>query len=95
MQSNIWTLLTFIILPNGELDGNHLTYLFDSKTKCKEYLQSKYQSSANKIAPNVSETVEQVDVSSIPTGTLNQSDVSQLAKSGNIDITEAIAARRT
>ena len=47
MQSNIWTLLTFIILPNGELDGNHLTYLFDSKTKCKEYLQSKYESSAN------------------------------------------------
>ena len=47
MQSNIWTLLTFIILPNGELEGNHLTYLFDSKTKCVEYLQSKYQSSSN------------------------------------------------
>ena len=47
MQSNIWTLLTFIILPNGELEGNHLTYLFDSKIKCTEYLQSKYQSSAN------------------------------------------------
>ena len=47
MQSNIWTLLTFSILPNGELEGNHLTYLFDSKTKCTEYLQSKYQSSAN------------------------------------------------
>ena len=47
MQSNIWTLLTFIILPNGELEGNHLTYLFDSKTKCTEYLQSKYESSAN------------------------------------------------
>ena len=47
MQSNIWTLLTFIILPNGELDGNHLTYLFDSKTKCVEYLNSKYQSSVN------------------------------------------------
>ena len=47
MQSNIWTLLTFIILPNGELEGNHLTYLFDSKTKCVEYLESKYQSSAN------------------------------------------------
>ena len=34
----------------------------------------------------------------IPTNTgniLNQSDVSQLAKSGDIDITEAIAARRT
>ena len=29
------------------------------------------------------------------TGTLNPSDVSQLAKSGDIDITEAIAARRT
>ena len=42
------------------------------------------------------ETVEQVDVSSIPTGNLiNPSDVSQLAKSGDIDITEAIAARRT
>lgn len=47
MQSNIWTLLTFIILPNGELEGNHLTYLFDSKNKCVEYLKSKYQSSAN------------------------------------------------
>ena len=47
MQSNIWTLLTFIILPNGELEGNHLTYLFDSKIKCTEYLQSKYQSSAS------------------------------------------------
>jgi len=34
----------------------------------------------------------------IPTNTgnvLNQSDTSQLAKSGDIDITEAIAARRT
>ena len=34
----------------------------------------------------------------IPTNTgnvINQSDVSQLAKSGDIDITEAIAARRT
>ena len=45
MQSNIWTLLTFLILPNGELDGNHLTYMFDSKAKCEEYLISKYESS--------------------------------------------------
>ncbi len=61
----------------------------------QESFKDAYQSSDNKIAPNVSETVEQVDVSSIPSGTLRPSDTSQLAKSGNIDITEAIAARRT
>ena len=45
MQSNIWTLLTFLILPNGELDGNHLTYIFDNKNKCEKYLISQYESS--------------------------------------------------
>ncbi len=45
MQSNIWTLLTILLLPNGEIDGNHLTYIFDSKMKCEEYLISKYQTS--------------------------------------------------
>ena len=43
MISNIWTLITFIILPNGELDGNNLTYTFESKSKCEEYLTSSYK----------------------------------------------------
>ena len=47
MQSNIWTLLTFLILPNGELDGNHLTYIFDSKADCEKYLMSKYEFNIN------------------------------------------------
>ena len=34
-----------------------------------------------------------IDISSAGTGTLSQSDRSQLAKSGDIDITEAIANR--
>ena len=61
----------------------------------KESQSDAYQSSANQKPTNVVETVEQVDVSSIPTGTLSPGNRSQLAKSGNIDITEAIAERRT
>jgi len=50
------------------------------------------------IIPSGNTLLEQFDSSQAvqPAGNLiNQSDVSQLAKSGDIDITEAIAARRT
>lgn len=44
MTSNIWTLITIIILPNGELEGNNLTYTFENKHKCESYLKASYQS---------------------------------------------------
>ena len=54
---------------------------------------------ANINAPKTSEFILPSNLSSksIPTqgALLNPSDTSQLAKSGDIDITEAIAARRT